>query len=164
MMKSNGLGKQTRVASPPPRRFSLFSFREPSHALNSLPDPSLAGERHDEGNPICCGNWIGGFRRVGGSLLNQAHTVAGPASLTQEVRVICEANGVCYRPPGRPLVAEWVYGDGAFYGPSVGPGNYGRPGKHYNMTPSWFLWWKLTTAGPTRSRGRAVRRAGSVSG
>ena len=73
-------------------------------------------------------------------LLNQAHMVAGPASLAQEVRVVCEANGVCYRPPGRPLVAKWVYGDGAFYGPYVGPGNYGAPGKHYNTTPSWFLW------------------------
>ena len=35
---------------------------------------------------------------------------------------------------------RWVYGDGAFYGPYVGPGNYGAPGKHYNMTPSWFWW------------------------
>jgi hypothetical protein len=73
-------------------------------------------------------------------LFNQTHAAAGP-SLAQEVRVICEANGVCYRPPGRPLVAQWVYGDGAFYGPYVGPGNYGAPGKHYNMTPSWLLWW-----------------------
>ena len=34
-------------------------------------------------------------------LLNQAHGVSGPASLTQVVWVVCEANGVCYRPPGR---------------------------------------------------------------
>ncbi len=73
-------------------------------------------------------------------LLNQAAPVTGPAPLLQEVKVVCEANGVCYRPRGRPLVARWVYGDSAFYGPYVGPGNYGPPGKHYNMTPSW-LWW-----------------------
>ena len=73
-------------------------------------------------------------------LLNQSHTVVGSA-LTQEVKVVCEENGVCYRPPTRRPVARWVYGDGAFYGPYVGPGNYGAPGKHYNMTPSWFWWW-----------------------
>jgi hypothetical protein len=72
-------------------------------------------------------------------LLNQAAPVTGPAPLVQEVKVVCEANGVCYRPPGRHLVAKWIYGDNTFYGPYVGPGNYGAPGKHYNMTPSW-LW------------------------
>jgi hypothetical protein len=73
-------------------------------------------------------------------LLSQTHAPLAPL-LTQEVRVVCEENGTCYRPPTRRPVARWVYGDGAFYGPYVGPGNYGAPGKHYNMTPSWLLWW-----------------------
>ena len=37
--------------------------------------------------------------RVGGSPVESGPYGRGPASLTQEVRVVCEANGVCYRPP-----------------------------------------------------------------
>jgi hypothetical protein len=70
-------------------------------------------------------------------LLNQANVVAAP-SLTEKVRIVCEANGYCYRPPGRPLVARWVYGEDAFYGPYVGPGSYGRPNSH-----SGWWWWGL---------------------
>lgn len=71
-------------------------------------------------------------------LLNQANSVIGP-SLTQEVKIVCDANGLCYRPPGRRLVARWVYGDDAFYGPYVGSGNYGPPGRHHgwSMFDSW---------------------------
>jgi hypothetical protein len=74
-------------------------------------------------------------------LLNQANTVVGP-SLTQEVRVVCEENGVCNRPPGRRLVARWVYGDGAFYGPYDGPRYYGGPERHYRWSflHPWTTW------------------------
>jgi hypothetical protein len=72
-------------------------------------------------------------------LLNQANAVVGP-SLTQEVRIVCEENGVCYRPPGRHLVARWVYGDDTFYGPYVGPGNYGPPGRHHGWSVFGFWW------------------------
>ena len=48
-------------------------------------------------------------------------------------KVVCEQDGHCYQ-RGRPPVARWVYGDGAFYGPDVGPGDYGRPGRHW-------AWW-----------------------
>ena len=34
-------------------------------------------------------------------LLNQSHAGRRSGSLTQEVRVVCEENGVCYRPPER---------------------------------------------------------------
>ena len=70
-------------------------------------------------------------------LLNQANSVAGP-SIVEKVKIVCQADGYCYRPRGRPKVARWVYGDDAFYGPYAGPGNYGRPGWH-----SGWLWWGL---------------------
>jgi hypothetical protein len=69
-------------------------------------------------------------------LLNQQNHIAAP-SLVENVRIVCEPNGYCYR-QGRPAVARWVYGDGAFYGPYTGPGNYGKPGWH-----SGWLWWGL---------------------
>ena len=70
----------------------------------------------------------------GAPLLNQASPIA-KASVAENVKIVCEADGFCYRPPGRPKVARWVYGDDAFYGPYVGPRYYGRPGWH----SGW--WW-----------------------
>jgi hypothetical protein len=70
-------------------------------------------------------------------LLNQANSVVGP-SIAENVKIVCQADGYCYHPRGRPKVARWVYGDDAFYGPYVGPGNYGRPGWH-----SGWGWWGL---------------------
>jgi hypothetical protein len=49
-------------------------------------------------------------------LSSQSKSVPRP-SIAETVKVICEANGYCYRPPGRRKVARWVYGDDAFYGP-----------------------------------------------
>jgi hypothetical protein len=63
-------------------------------------------------------------------LFNQAGTVATPALPVENVRVVCEENGVCYQ-FGRRLTARWIYGDGAFYGPYDGPHYYGAPGRHY---------------------------------
>jgi hypothetical protein len=67
-------------------------------------------------------------------LLNQATLAVNP-SIAENVKIVCEADGFCYRLLGRPRVARWVYGDNAFYGPYVGPGFYGRPGSH----SGW--WW-----------------------
>ena len=63
-------------------------------------------------------------------LLNQANSIARPSAISENVRIICEENGVCYEVGRRP-VARWIYGNGAFYGPYVGPGNYGAPNRHY---------------------------------
>ena len=63
-------------------------------------------------------------------LLNQASSMARPTAIIENVRILCEENGVCYQVGRRP-VARWIYGDGAFYGPYVGPGNYGAPNRHY---------------------------------
>ena len=64
-------------------------------------------------------------------VLNQANSIARP-SIVEDVKVVCDESGQCYRPPGRRLVARWVYADDTFYGPGpyVGPGYYGRPGTH----------------------------------
>ena len=70
-------------------------------------------------------------------LFNQANSIPG-LSIAENVKIVCEADGFCYRPRGRPKVVRWVYGDDAFYGPYVGPGNYGRPGWH-----SGWWWWGL---------------------
>jgi hypothetical protein len=70
-------------------------------------------------------------------LFNKTNSVPG-VSLAENVKIVCEADGFCYRPRGRPKVARWVYGDDAFYGPYVGAGNYGRPGWH-----SGWWWWGL---------------------
>ena len=70
-------------------------------------------------------------------LFNQANSIPG-LSIAENVKIVCEADGFCYRPGGRPKVVRWVYGDDAFYGPYVGPGNYGRPGWH-----SGWWWWGL---------------------
>jgi hypothetical protein len=52
----------------------------------------------------------------------------------EQSRIICERDGRCYRPPGRRPVARWIYGDDAFSGSFIGPGNYGWPGSH-------SIWW-----------------------
>ncbi len=67
-------------------------------------------------------------------LSNQTNSMMRP-SIAENVRIVCHADGYCYRLPGRPKVARWIYGDHAFYGPYVGPGYYGRPGSH----SGW--WW-----------------------
>jgi hypothetical protein len=66
-------------------------------------------------------------------LFNQAGLVAPPA-LTTNVKVVCEENGMCYRPRGRHPVARWIYGDGAFYGPYDGPRYYGDPARRYKWS------------------------------
>lgn len=66
-------------------------------------------------------------------LLNQAGSMAGSTPITP-VKVICDENGVCYRPAGRRPVARWVYGDNAFYGPYDGPRYYGDPGRRYKWS------------------------------
>jgi hypothetical protein len=62
-----------------------------------------------------------------------------PPSLTENVRIVCEQSGQCYRPQGRRPVARWIYGDGAFYGPYEGSGYYGLPGRRYKW--SFFSPW-----------------------
>ena len=72
-------------------------------------------------------------------LLNQGNLSAS-VSLAENVRIVCEEDGRCYRSRGRRPVARWVYGDDAFHGPGpyVGPGNYGNPATHYGW---WFFGW-----------------------
>ena len=71
-------------------------------------------------------------------LLSLESAIARPA-IVENVKIVCEETGQCYR-TGRRVVARWVYGDNVFYGPYVGPGNYGKPNSHYGW--SFFgLWW-----------------------
>jgi hypothetical protein len=67
--------------------------------------------------------------------LIQAGQSAHASDSIVNVKIICEHDGYCYQQGRRP-VARWVYGEDSFYGPFryVGPGNYGRPGKHW-------AWW-----------------------
>lgn len=74
-----------------------------------------------------------------------AMSALGPAKLASEqgwpieqVKVICDESGRCYRPPGRRPVARWVYGDNNFVGPYSGPGYYGSPPYRYRWWP--FYW------------------------
>jgi hypothetical protein len=67
-------------------------------------------------------------------LLNQANSVVNPF-IAENVKIVCETDGHCYRPPSRPKIARWVYGEDAFCGPYRGPGYYGRP----NWRSCW--WW-----------------------
>jgi hypothetical protein len=71
-------------------------------------------------------------------LFNQQRAVDRP-SLVTDVKVVCEQNGVCYRPPGRHPVARWIYGDDSFYGPYDGVHYYGAPGRRYKW--SFFSPW-----------------------
>ncbi len=56
-----------------------------------------------------------------------------------EIRVICESDGVCYRPPKPRPTARWIYADDAFYGPYDGARFYGAPGRRYKW--SFFSPW-----------------------
>ncbi len=67
------------------------------------------------------------------------HLGADQSSMVTDVKVVCEQNGVCYRPPGRHPVARWIYGDDAFYGPYDGVHSYGAPGRRYKW--SFFSPW-----------------------
>jgi hypothetical protein len=58
-------------------------------------------------------------------------------SVITAAKVICDEVGNCYRPHVRRPVATWVYGEKNFYGPYVGPGNYGNPRYRY----SWWPWY-----------------------
>ncbi|OKO86829.1 hypothetical protein [Bradyrhizobium sp. AS23.2] len=71
-------------------------------------------------------------------LLAQATTPHASPPLEQ-VKVICDQQGRCYRPPVRRPIARWVYGDGNFYGPYDGPGYYGDPRLRYRVFP--YFWW-----------------------
>ena len=66
-----------------------------------------------------------------------SHSQPLPDSLVTAAKVICDEAGNCYRPHRRRPVARWVYGDTNFYGPYVGPGNYGNPRYRY----SWWPWY-----------------------
>jgi hypothetical protein len=59
-----------------------------------------------------------------------------PALNVTEVKIICEVDGFCFK-RGRKPIARWIYGEGAFYGPYTGPGNYGNPRYRYNWWPFW---------------------------
>jgi hypothetical protein len=74
-------------------------------------------------------------------LINQANAVV-PPSYIAEVRIVCDENGVCARPPSRPLRARWIYGDNAFYGPYDGPRYYGAPNLRYKWSflNPWWTW------------------------
>ena len=66
-------------------------------------------------------------------LLNQASSMARPP-LAENVRIVCEESGLCYRLRGGRPAARWIYGDGAFYGPYDGPRYYGSPGRRYRWS------------------------------
>jgi len=65
-------------------------------------------------------------------------SLVSPPSVIENVKVICDEAGLCYRPPKRRPVARWVYGDRNFYGPYTGPGYYGDPRYRYNWWPFWW--------------------------
>jgi hypothetical protein len=74
-------------------------------------------------------------------LINHANAVIVPSFLA-DVKIVCEENGVCYRPPSRQLRARWIYGDNAFYGPYDGPRYYGAPNLRYKWSflSPWWTW------------------------
>jgi hypothetical protein len=65
--------------------------------------------------------------------------LAAAASAVDNVRIVCQEDGVCHRLLRRKPVARWVYGDGNFYGPYQGPGYYGDPRLRYRVFP--YFWW-----------------------
>ena len=80
-----------------------------------------------------------GFFATGASampLLNQANAFAQSDNVIA-VKIICEENGRCSK-RGRKPVARWVYGEGNFSGPYVGPGYYGWPAHRSRWTPFWW--------------------------
>jgi hypothetical protein len=62
---------------------------------------------------------------------------SAPAGAVVEVKIVCEQDGYCFK-RGRKPVARWVYGEGNFYGPYAGSGNYGNPRYRYSWLP--FGW------------------------
>lgn len=64
-------------------------------------------------------------------------TSSAPLTSVENVRIVCEESGMCYRIPTRRPVARWIYGDGAFYGPYDGPRYYGAPGRRYGWSFGW---------------------------
>ncbi|QND70450.1 hypothetical protein [Tardiphaga robiniae] len=85
-----------------------------------------------------------------GTLLVVAAAIISPASampmlplssadpVITEVKIVCEQDGTCFRPARRRPVARWIYGDKTFFGPYVGPGNYGDPSRHWRWFPFFF--------------------------
>src|ERR1700722_21008341 len=74
----------------------------------------------------------------------KAPTLTG-AGLAENVKVICEEDGHCYRPPVRRPVARWVYGDNNFVGPYTDPGYYGSPRRRHRWWP--FFWGRISRTG-----------------
>lgn len=69
----------------------------------------------------------------GAPLLNQANSVVQPA-LTENVRLVCDEYGRCYRTRGPRYVERRYYSDSYGYGPRgyVEPGyGYAQPGYGY---------------------------------
>jgi hypothetical protein len=64
--------------------------------------------------------------------------LAASAAIIENVKVICDEEGRCFRPPTRRPVARWVYGDNNFYGPYAGPAYYGNPRYRYKWYPFWW--------------------------
>lgn len=67
-----------------------------------------------------------------------AKPVVRTYTAVEQVKVICDEQGRCYRPPKRRPVARWVYGDNNFSGPYTGPGDYGSPRSRYIWWPFWW--------------------------
>jgi hypothetical protein len=70
-------------------------------------------------------------------LAGRSALIAAP-SAAEQVRIVCEEDGTCHRPPRRRPVARWIYGDNAFFGPGQysGPGQYfGHPNGHWRWFP-----------------------------
>jgi len=76
-------------------------------------------------------------------LFNQGNSVVQP-SLTENVRLVCNEDGRCYRTRGPRYVERRYYGDSYAYGPRAyvdpgygygGPSYYGGPG-YYGGGPS----------------------------
>jgi hypothetical protein len=62
------------------------------------------------------------------------HQTAALTPVAEQVRIVCDEAGVCYRPASRRPVARWIYGDGAFSGPYDGPRYYGDPARRYRWS------------------------------
>ena len=74
---------------------------------------------------------------AGASAMPVAPLNSSVSSDTVDVKIVCEPDGYCIK-RGRKPVARWVYGEGAFFGPYAGPGNYGNPRYRYGWWPYWW--------------------------
>src|ERR1700754_5360000 len=79
----------------------------------------------------CVGFWLLTPATADALTLLSQKSFAAPAAV-ENVKVVCDEQGRCYRPPGRRPVAKWIYSDTNFYGPYTGPGYYGSPRYRYN--------------------------------